>query len=112
MSAAEKILIAEETVAGFQRQLKAVEAVLETAEQVAVKGARAGRWLRRLFRVLLILSAFAVVAMILKKVMGGRFSTGEESAPESESTSDDPPNDDGGAPAGDEVAPDGDATAS
>ena len=103
MSAAEKILIAEETVARLQGQLGTVETVLEMAEQVAATGEKSRRCLQRFFRVLLILSVVAAIAIVVKKVMGGRCATGEEPEPESESTSDD---DDG------EVVPDGDAAAS
>ena len=38
MGAVDKILIAEETVAGLQSQLRTVETVLEAAEQVAATG--------------------------------------------------------------------------
>ena len=102
MSAAEKILIAEETVARLQGQLGTVETVLEMAEQVAATGEKSRRCLQRFFRVLLILSVVAAIAIVVKKVMGGKCATGEEPAPESEST----PDDDG------EAVPDGDAAAS
>lgn len=106
MSAAEKILIAEETVAGHQSQLGTVETVLEMAEQVVATGEKSSRCLQRFFRVLLILSVVAAIAIVAKKVMGGKCATGEEPAPESETVPGETPNDDGGA------VPDGDAAAS
>lgn len=97
MSATEKILIAEETVAGLQDQLGTVETVLEIAEGVAVSGDKGSRCARRLFRLLLILSVVAVVAVVVKKVVGGRCATDQEQTPESEYTPADEPNDDGEA---------------
>lgn len=86
MSAAtEKILFAEETVAGLQSQLRTVETVLETAEQVVATGEKAGRCLRRAFSVLLVISVVAAIALIVKKVMGGRCSMSGDSASDSES---------------------------
>jgi hypothetical protein len=107
MTGVERILVAEETVAGLQSQLSTVETILETAEQVAVTGENAGRFLRRFFRILLLLSVVAVVVMIVKKVMGDRCCMGEESAPDSESGPET------GAPdhVDDEAASDGDTDA-
>jgi translation initiation factor 2B subunit (eIF-2B alpha/beta/delta family) len=72
MSAVDQIIMAEEKVAEFQSQLATVESVLEKAEQVAVTGEKAGRCLRRSFRVLLAISIVAAIALIVKKVMAGR----------------------------------------
>ena len=110
MNAVEKILIAEETVAGLQSQLSTVETVLETAEHIAVTGEKAGRSLRRFFRVLLLLSVVAVVVVVIKNVMGDRCSMGKEPASDSESSPDDVVSDAGDdGSAGDEAAPAGDA---
>jgi len=79
MSAVDQIIMAEEKVAEFQSQLATVESVLEKAEQVAVTGEKAGRCLRRSFRVLLAISIVAAIALIVKKVMAGR---SPEMAPE------------------------------
>ena len=106
MTGVEKILVAEETVAGIQSQLSTVETILETAEHVAVAGENAGRSFRRFFRVLLLLSVVAIVVMIVKKAIGDRCCMGEESAPDSES------NPEADVPVGSEVAPEGPADGS
>lgn len=72
MTAVEKIVIAEEKVAGLQDHLATVETVLEKAEEFAGEGQKAGRCLHRLFRLLLLVSIIAVVVMVVKKMMGGR----------------------------------------
>ena len=81
MSAAEKILIAEETVARLQGQLGTVETVLEMAEQVAATGEKSRRCLQRFFRVLLILSVVAAIAIVVKKVMGWQMRHGRRTGP-------------------------------
>jgi len=70
MNALEKIVAAEEKVAGLQDQLATVGTVLETAEQMAVEGQKVGRCSRRLFKVLLLISIVAVVVMVVKKLVG------------------------------------------
>ena len=70
MNALEKIVAAEEKVAGLQDQLATVGTVLETAEQMAVEGQKVGRCFRRLFKVLLLISIVAVVVMVVKKLVG------------------------------------------
>ena len=70
MNALEKIVAAEEKVAGLQDQLATVGTVLETAEQIAVEGKKVGRCFRRLFKVLLLVSIAAVVVMVVKKFVG------------------------------------------
>ena len=70
----EKIVAAEDKVAGLQDQLATVGTVLETAEQIAVEGKKAGRCFRRLFKLLLLISIVAVIVMVVKKVMAGRSS--------------------------------------
>jgi len=72
MSAVDKIIVAEEQVAGLQSQLSVVESVLETAEHVAVQGEKAGHLMRRLFKIILLVSVVAAIVMIVKKVMGSR----------------------------------------
>ncbi len=112
MGAAEKIMFAEEQVAGLQSHLSTVESVLETAEQVVATGEKAGRCLRRFVRVLLVISIVAAVVMIARKVMGDGRRTGQKAADEAESTpdaavsdlGDETPPDDDAAPAGDEDA--------
>lgn len=88
MGAAEKILIAEETIAGVQDHLRTVETVLETAEQVVATGEKAGRYFGRAFRVLLLISAVIAVALVVKKVMGDRCSMGGDAPSDSESSPD------------------------
>ena len=102
MSAVDKILIAEETVAGLQSQLRTVETVLEAAEQVAATGEKAGRSLRRFLRVLLLLSVVAIVVMVVKKFMGRQLPGDDTGAIDSESVPD------ADVPDGDDAAPDGD----
>ena len=70
MNALEKIVVAEEKVAGLQDQLATVGTVLETAEQIAVEGQKVGRCFRRLFKVLLLISIVAIVVMVVKKYVG------------------------------------------
>ena len=71
MSAVEEIMMAEEAVSRLQGQLSVVEGVLESAEDIAVKGEQAGRCLRRLIRVVLLVAIVAAVVMLIKKVKGG-----------------------------------------
>ncbi|MCJ7781083.1 MAG: hypothetical protein MUQ27_09675 [Acidimicrobiia bacterium] len=72
MTAVEKIVIAEEKVAELQDHLATVETVLEKAEEFAGKGQKAGGCVRRLFQLLLLVSIIAVVAVVVKKMKGGR----------------------------------------
>ncbi len=72
MDAVEKIVNAEEKVAALQDHLATVETVLEKAEEFAVEGQKGGRCVRRLFRLLLLVSIIAVVVMVVKKMMGRR----------------------------------------
>ena len=72
MGAMEKIAFAEERVAELQGQLGVVEDILETAGDIVETGQKAGRCLRRTFRVLLIASAVGVVVIVAKKVMDSR----------------------------------------
>jgi hypothetical protein len=88
MSVAENIMIAEEKVAGLQSQLRTVETVLEKAEMVAVKGEKAGRGLRRILRILLLLSVIAVAVMVVKKLIGSRSSEDDAEALDPDSTPD------------------------
>ncbi len=105
MGAVEQIMIAEEKVTGLQSQLSAVESVLETAEQVAVTGEKAGRGLRRLLRILLLISIVAAVVMIVRKVMGDGCPFGKKAADDTELTPDAAVSDLGDeTPAGDEDA--------
>jgi hypothetical protein len=69
MTALDKIVVAEEKVAGLQDQLATVGTVLETAEQIAVEGQKVGRCFRRLFKLLLLISIVAVLAMVVKKLL-------------------------------------------
>ena len=70
MTALEKIVVAEDKVAGLQDQLATVGTVLETAEHVAAEGQKVGRCFRRLFKVLLLISIVAIVVMVVKKFVG------------------------------------------
>ncbi len=72
MNAVEKIVYAEERVAGLQDSLQVVEDVLEKAEQVAVAGEKAGRCARRSLRVLVILGVVVVGVVVAKKLMDRR----------------------------------------
>jgi hypothetical protein len=69
MTALEKIVVAEDKVAGLQDQLATVGTVLETAEHVAAEGQKVGRCFRRLFKVLLLISIVAMVVMVVKKLV-------------------------------------------
>lgn len=71
MGAVDTIMIAEDKVSQLQGQLSAVENVLESAEEIAVKGKRAGRCFRRLFRLLLLIALVAAVMMVIKKLIRG-----------------------------------------
>ena len=82
MTALEKISAAEDKDVGLQDALTTVESVLETTEQIVVEGQKAGRCFRRLFKVLLLISIVAVIAMAVKKVMAGRCSAEGEVAVE------------------------------
>ena len=115
MSVAETIMVAEEKVAGIQDQLAVVESVLETAEHITVTAEKTGRGLRRVVKVLLVISVIAAIAMVVKKLMGDRCSMGKEEevvieTSETSETVDTDSVDD--APADDETAPEGDADAS
>ena len=90
MGAVEKIMIAEEKVSGLQDQLRVVESVLEKAEQVAVTGEKAGRGLRRLVQVLLLISVVAIIVMIARKVMGDGCPFGNKAIEDVELTPDAP----------------------
>jgi flagellar biosynthesis/type III secretory pathway M-ring protein FliF/YscJ len=68
MTALEKIVVAEDKVAGLQDQLATVGTVLETAEHVAAEGQKVGRCFRRLFKVLLLISIVAMVVMVVMVV--------------------------------------------
>ncbi len=72
MNALEKIAYAEERVAGLQDSLEIAESVLESAEQIAVTGARAGRCARRSLRILLVLGVAVVGVVVAKKLMDRR----------------------------------------
>jgi len=72
MNAVEKIAYAEERVAGLQDSLQIVENVLESAEQIAVTGAKAGRCARRSLKVLLVLGVAVVGVVVAKKLMDRR----------------------------------------
>lgn len=113
MGVAEKIMFAEEQVAGLQSQLSVVESVLETAEQVVATGDKAGRCLRRSVRVLLVISIVAAVVMIARKVFGDGCPFAKKAADEAEPTPDAAVSDPGdGTPIDDDTAPEGDEDAS
>jgi hypothetical protein len=88
MGAVDSIMIAEEAVSQLQDQLAAVENVLDVAEDIAVKGEKAGRCLRRLFRVLLLVAIVAAVVMVIRKLMGCRSPGDEVTVVEMESAPD------------------------
>jgi hypothetical protein len=79
MTALEKISAAEDKVVELQDALEVVGSVLETTEQIVIEGKKAGRCFRRLFKVLMVISIVAAIAMIVKKVLAGR-SSAEEAA--------------------------------
>jgi hypothetical protein len=108
MSASEKIVIAQDRVAGLQNQLDTVGSILDSAEQITVTAERAGRGLRRFLKVLLFISIVAVAVTLIKKFMGDRSFMGEEEEVviETETTSEEIDADP------DEAVPDGDADAS
>jgi len=108
MSASEKIVIVEDTVAGIQNQLDTVGSILDSTEQITVTAERTGRGLGRIFKVLLFISIVAVAVALIKKLMGDRcFMGGEEEVViETETTSEEVDTDP------DDAAPDADADAS
>ena len=74
MTALEKFSAAEDKVSELQDALEVVGSVLETTEQIVIEGKKAGRCFRRLFKVLMVISIVAAIAMIVKKVLAGRSS--------------------------------------
>ncbi len=78
MGAVDKIMMAEEAVSHLQGQLSVVEDVLDSAEEIVVKGRKAGRCFRRLFRLLLLIAIVAAVVAVIKKVVGDRSLNDEE----------------------------------
>jgi len=83
MTAIETIAMAEEKIAGIQSQLSTVESVLERAEHVVVAGEKAGGTLRRLLKLVLLISVVAAIAMVVRKFMndGCPFSKGADEEP-------------------------------
>jgi hypothetical protein len=77
MTALEKISAAEDKVSELQDALEVVGNVLDTTEQIVIEGKKAGRCLRRLLKVLVLISIVAALAMIVKKVVAGRCSAEE-----------------------------------
>lgn len=110
MSASEKIVIVEEVVAGLQNHLSSAESVLETAEQVAVEGEKTARCLKRLVRVLLVLSLAAIAIGIIKKVTADGCVMGKKAVDDTEEVPDAiGAESDDEAPADDAVSSDGDS---
>ncbi|MEA3501733.1 MAG: hypothetical protein U9R47_03095 [Actinomycetota bacterium] len=113
MGAVEKIMLAEEKVAGLQSQLSTVESILDKAEQVAVTGEKAGRGLRRFVQILLLLSIVAAVVLVVKKLMGDGCPMGKKATGDTEPTPDSTVSEVGDeTPTRNEASPGGDADAS